>query len=218
MGTVTVNNTFYGYSSGWYNRTFGNASYIQNRGTSSYATTVQPMVVSPSTGYTINAISLTYGLVGGTYNNTVISYANAFNSLDNAKNGARNASYTTGHLGSGSTSITANSQGKMCTINMTGFNISSTANIYVVVSINQSYMNGALAQYWTKNSGYVTGAPTAAITAEKPLSMVKICTNVSANTWGNYRARICSNASANTWSNYQVRICTNPSANTWINT
>lgn len=173
MSSFTVQSTFYHYNNGWVTCTVGtNAGYISTRGNEDAGGSIQPIKVSPSTGYKITDFKFDFGLVGNSTSTSVTIYAYAFDTLAHAKAGYLDSA-TTGLLASGSASYKPGSSGVNASITLSTFNITAETTIYILLFSSTKYHNSSYLQYWTKVSGNVSSKPTGSIT-ETPNGTVRI--------------------------------------------
>lgn len=160
MASASVGTTYYWYNSGWNTQTIGNSGgYISSL--SNGRVTIQPITVAPSSGYKITSITFKFGVAAGSGAGTVAPtiYCQAYNSLANAQNKG-----DTGKVGSrGSYDTDTTSSGSFYTVTMTGFNITASTTLYILIYSYSEKYGGYYMQYWPRKSGNITALPTVSV-------------------------------------------------------
>jgi hypothetical protein len=160
MASVSITGTGHSYNGGWGTFTIGSGSGYTCRQTTGQYRTIVPVTITPDTGYIVNNISITIGLVGTT---STLLAGYLYNSLDTAKSSRSPA--PSGYLASGTEGGSASnptSSGRNCTISFSGLSISSTTTLYLWLYTTAT---SGVYQVWTKASGNVK-KPTGSVTKQ----------------------------------------------------
>lgn len=178
MATVSTSNTIYWWNGGWTSGTYGrnDGGYLSTK--SNGRITIQPITVTPTSGFTLTSFSFTFGVVlgaGGKGTATGTLYAQAYTTLDNAK-----AAGSTGAIGNqGSVSVSTTISGAMHTMTISGLNITSATTIYVTLWTEDQYHKNKYLQYWIKTSGNVTSYPTGSTVTNGEYKAISISYNAN---------------------------------------